>query len=386
MSTLGLRVTLRQASPIALDVDLTCGSGEVLALVGPSGSGKSTVLRCIAGLQHPRDGLVACFDHVWLDTTRGTRLPPQQRRVGLVFQSYGLLPHLSALDNVSLALSHLPSTSRNARARELLSRVHLDGLDARRPATLSGGQQQRVALARALARDPAVLLLDEPFSAVDQVTRRKLRIELAGLTRTLNIPILLVTHDLDEASTLADRLCVMHAGRTLQTGTPDEVMKRPRDATVARLMDARNIFEGEVLDHGLDSGITMLAWRGQVLEVRLHQEFPPGARVRWIIPPGSVLLHRVDRTPSRGERENPLRGDIEELLTLPGLTTVIIRLSGTDRQTLTLELPPHVVKRNRLAIGQDIGVSLVGEAVHLMPWQPTRRLRANQDLPTLTAI
>jgi molybdate transport system ATP-binding protein len=368
-----LRVTLHQSRPIPLAVELECGPGEVLALVGPSGSGKSTVLRCIAGLHRPAIGSVVCHGQIWLDTDHDVHLPPQARRVGMMFQSYALFPHMTAAQNVTTALGHLPVSARPARAGKLLARVHLDGLQDRYPGTLSGGQQQRVALARALARDPAALLLDEPFSAVDQVTRRKLRFELASLTRTLDIPIVLVTHDLDEARMLADRLCVIHAGRTLQTGTPDNVTKRPLNATIARLMDMVNVFEGRIVEHSPCLGLTRLAWHGHLFEVPLDDTLARHSRVHWMIPPGGVLLHRRDRPPSRGEQENPLSGQIVELLTGAALSTVITQVTDTEGELLTLELPPHVVTRNRLAIGNRIGLSLVGETIHLMPWQPDPR-------------
>ncbi|MDX1655973.1 MAG: ABC transporter ATP-binding protein, partial [Candidatus Competibacteraceae bacterium] len=361
-----LVVELAQNGPIPLAVELRCAPGQVLALVGPSGSGKSTVLRSIAGLYRPGRGRVSCAGQTWLATDRNLSLPPQVRRVGMVFQSYALMPHLNALDNIRLGLS---GPAHRQRARELLARVHLEGLEDRRPGELSGGQQQRVALARALARDPQVLLLDEPFSAVDQVTRRKLRLELAALTRTLQIPILLVTHDLDEAAMLGDRLCVIHAGHTLQSGLPQQVLRHPETATVARLMDVGNLFEGQVLEHREGPNITRLAWAGRILEARLDRRFAPGERVNWLIPGDSVLLHQR-RRPSRGERENPVYGRVIELLTLGGLTTVLIRLQDPARLTLTLELPPHVARRNYLKIGEEVAVSLVAEAIHLMPWQP----------------
>lgn len=234
----GLHVHLRQAGPIPLRVDLHCAPGEVLALVGPSGAGKSTVLRAIAGLHRPREGRIACGDAVWLDTARGVDRPAHRRAVGLVFQSYALFPHMSALGNVVAALGERPHAEREARARALLGLVGLGDLAARKPAFLSGGQQQRVALARALAREPQALLLDEPFAAVDRRARRRLREDLAALRGTaLRGPIVLVTHDLDEAASWADRLCVIEGGETLQAGSPAEVLAAPANDRVRRALD-----------------------------------------------------------------------------------------------------------------------------------------------------
>ena len=233
----GLEVWLKQDAPIALDVRLSCAPGELLALVGPSGSGKTTILRAIAGLTRPAQGRVACGGEVWLDTAKGVFVPPHLRRAGLVFQSYALFPHMDALANVAAALGHLPAADRRERAAALLASVHLQGLEERRPSELSGGQQQRVALARALAREPAVLLLDEPFSAVDRRTRRALHDEIAALRRILKIPIVLVTHDLGEVAALADRVSVLDAGETLQSGKPDDVLGAPMSARVREALD-----------------------------------------------------------------------------------------------------------------------------------------------------
>jgi len=210
---------------------------ELLAMVGPSGAGKSTTLRIIAGLYRPSEGTVTCNGSTWLDTKRGIDLPPHQRRVGLVFQNYALFPHMTALGNVAAAMGHRPASERVSRAHELLALVHLENLEQRRPADLSGGQQQRVAVARALAREPAVLLLDEPFSAVDRRTRRKLHIELAELRKAVRIPIVLVTHDIDEAAGLADRMCVIDRGETLQTARPADLLVAPASARVASALD-----------------------------------------------------------------------------------------------------------------------------------------------------
>ena len=231
-----LEVSLRQVTPVPLEVRLAVGSNELLALVGPSGAGKTTVLRAIAGLQRPASGFVRANGETWFSSERGIFVSPQDRAVGLVFQEYALFPHLSALENVAIALGHVEASEREERARVLLSRVRLTGVASRRPGVLSGGERQRVALARALARAPRVLLLDEPFSAVDRQTREHLKRELAELRGSLGIPVILVTHDITEALMLADRVSVLDLGVTLQTGTPSEVRANPASAAVADVL------------------------------------------------------------------------------------------------------------------------------------------------------
>lgn len=231
-----LQVRLRQQTPVPLDAAIACAPGELLALIGPSGSGKSTILQIIAGLRSCREATIRVGEQVWLATAERVFVPPQQRGVGLVFQDYALFPHLSALDNVAIALGSMPKAEARERARVLLARVHLTGLDARKPHTLSGGERQRVAVARALARSPRVLLLDEPFSAVDRMTRVKLRADLLALKSALSIPIVLVTHDIDEAMQLADRVSVLDHGVTLQTGSPEGVRNAPATARVAAIL------------------------------------------------------------------------------------------------------------------------------------------------------
>ncbi|MCK5926189.1 MAG: ABC transporter ATP-binding protein, partial [Methylococcales bacterium] len=227
MPKTGLKLWLRQTHSIKLNIKLHCQNNEVLALVGPSGSGKTTVLRAIAGLYSVENGLIQCQQHCWLDTKKAINVASHQRAVGFVFQNYALFPHLSAQENVAVSLNHLSKNKRLKYAKSLLKKVHLEGLEKRYPMQLSGGQQQRVAVARALAREPKILLLDEPFSAVDQVTRRRLYKELIELRRSLSIPIILVTHDLNEATLLADRLCLLHHGVSLQSGSPAEVSTQP---------------------------------------------------------------------------------------------------------------------------------------------------------------
>jgi molybdate transport system ATP-binding protein len=372
----GLSVRLQQAVPIPLDVRLDCAPGEVLALVGPSGSGKSTALRTIAGLTGVGKGHIVCNDDTWLDTERGVRLPPQARRVGIVFQQYALFPHLTAKANVMEALGGLPRAERERRALDLLARVHLSGLADRLPAALSGGQQQRVAVARALAREPNALLLDEPFSAVDRATRERLYQELAELRRELAMPVILVTHDLGEALMLADRMSVLAHGCTLQSGEPYDVMTRPDTVQVAQLVGQKNIFRGGVIAQLPERGITIIEWRGQRLEARLQPEFAAGSQIAWVIPQGHVLLHRRDR-PSRGERENPVTGVVTSVVRLGENAAVSVDVGGQGRPPIALSIPMHVGRRNGVERGAQVTVSLLAEGIHLMPPDrgrtPTRR-------------
>ena len=361
----GLRVRLRQERPVGLDVAFECGAGELLALVGPSGSGKTTVLRCIAGLASPPEGEVTCNGETWLDARTGAVASPQRRRVGLVFQHYALFPHLDALANVACAMTHRPRRERAGRARTLLARVNMEGLEARRPADLSGGQRQRVALARALARDPQVLLLDEPFSAVDQLTRRRLRLELAQLRREIRIPMVLVTHDLEEAQLLGDCLSVLHRGRTLQTGRLRDVIRHPASALVARLIDHRNVFTGVVSRHDEPADKTWLDWAGTEIECRLATPFAPGDRVSWLVPESHVVMHRRER-PSRGEHENPVRGIARDIVILGGDARVSLEIEGAGAP-LTFEVSAHVAARNRVEPGAEVSVSLLADGIHVMP-------------------
>jgi len=362
MSKVGISVLLSQQRPIPLQVKLDCKPGELLALTGPSGSGKTTILRAIAGLYQARRGHVECNDEIWQDGKRF--LAAHRRHVGLVFQQYALFPHLTVFENIRLAL---PKQSKSKSYREvmtLLAQVHLTGLEKRYPKQLSGGQKQRVAVARALARKPAVLLLDEPFSAVDQVTRRKLYRELLLLRQSLAIPIILVTHDLEESALLADNIALLHKGEVLQTGTPETLLKRPQTVTIARLMDQQNVFEARVIEQAPNQ--TILNWHGIVLHAQAQPDWPvDGNVVHWMVPASGILLHRRDR-PSRGEKENPLSGRIVEYFETNGQVHIYVSVDQAPLCKLNINVPLHVAQRNRLSLGETISFSILAQHIHLM--------------------
>nr|WP_268874677.1 ABC transporter ATP-binding protein [Halomonas massiliensis] len=226
---------------------------------------------------------------------------------------------------------------------------------------LSGGQRQRVALARALARDPQVLLLDEPFSAVDQVTRRRLQRELAVLRQQIAIPIVLVTHDLEEATALADQICVLHNGESLQQDRPERLFRQPATPAVARLLDRHNLFNASVVASG---GQRYLQWGRFQLEVAERlDDLAVGEPVTWYLPPSDIVLHRRDR-PSKGERENPIPALVSEVVALGGITSVTLRVAHGDM--LRFDMATHAARRNHLAPGAMVTVSLLAAGIHIM--------------------
>lgn len=228
---------------IAVDrADLTLARGRILGLLGASGSGKSTLLRTIAGLEGIDAGSIAIDGQVV--SIPGRSVPPEARRVGMVFQDFALFPHLTVAQNVGFGLKGYPD--RQAKVITLLDRVRLSDRSAAFPHTLSGGEQQRVALARALARDPAVILLDEPFSSLDGSLRAEVRDDLVQALRDSGTSAIVVTHDAEDAMIMADDLTLMDAGRVIQTGTPQDLYTQPTSVAAARLLGPLNLIEAQV--------------------------------------------------------------------------------------------------------------------------------------------
>ena len=357
-----LAVQLHNLTPMRLDARFDCAAGELVALVGPSGSGKTSVLRAIAGLLKSRSlrGRIAIGEEVWFDSERGLNLAPQQRRAGLVFQHYALFPHLSALQNVAIAARRLPAEHEFAA---LFERLGLAGLEQRRPAQLSGGQQQRVALARALAGAPQVLLLDEPFSAVDAPARQALYHELASLRQSLSTPMVLVTHDLGEARRLADRVVILDAGQTLQAGSPAQVFASPRNARVAELVGIQNHFSGRF--HKAEPGWGRLQWNdGGLISLRVADKnrIPDGAPVTWVI-----AGDRIDLLPDGTAGGNTLRCEIVEQLALGETSLCALRPEGLPGERVTLNLSTGHLRSLQAAVGRFLLLRIAPEAVHIMP-------------------
>ncbi len=260
----------------ALDLDV--GKGEFVCLLGPSGCGKTTLLRQIAGLDVPDRG------HIHMDGRDITLLPPARRDYGIVFQSYALFPNLTVADNIAYGLSGRRE-DRRRRVQELLALIGLGGIEHKYPAQLSGGQQQRVALARALATSPGLLLLDEPLSALDARVREHLRREIRALQQKLNITTIMVTHDQEEALTMADRVVVMNGGRIEQSGNPFEVYREPATRFVAGFVG-----QGNFLPAVADGPAALLLGNTR-LSLPAPHRLANGAKVELFIRPEGVILH-----------------------------------------------------------------------------------------------
>lgn len=317
-----LSVRLQAEGPIPLDLSFQVAPGELLALVGQSGSGKTTVLRTIAGLWTPTRARVSAGASVWLDTARGVNLPPHRRHLGVVFQSYALFPHMTALQNV-LAGMAVPD---RAEAERLIELLNLHGLADRRPAELSGGQQQRVAVARALARRPQALLLDEPFSAVDRATRDRLYAEIIALRAHLEMPVVLVTHDLSEAQLLSDRMVVIEKGRLVREGTTAAVMADPEALRAMGLREVAALLPAVIVRHE-DDGLTRLETATGPI-VLPGVQGPVGLRLRVRILAHEVILCRA--RPEGLSAQNILPGIVSQVLPGEGPGVMVHVALGAD--------------------------------------------------------
>lgn len=265
------------------DLDLSIPAGSFFALLGPSGCGKTTTLRLVAGLEAPTAGSIL------IGGSDVTRTKPHQRPVNTVFQSYALFPHMTVLENVAFGLKRRGVSDAIARAHEALALVELDHVASRRPSQLSGGQQQRVALARAVVNRPALLLLDEPLGALDLKLRRQMQLELKAIQAEVGLTFLHVTHDQEEAMTMADTVAVMNHGRIEQLGSPRELYELPRTGFVANFLGQSNLVSGAV--QSVSGGVITVHTAGGVLAVPADRSVVSSGEITVGVRPEKILLH-----------------------------------------------------------------------------------------------
>jgi molybdate transport system ATP-binding protein len=370
-----LEVRLVKRLPgFTLDVEWTAGEG-VAALFGPSGAGKTLTLQCLSGLLEPDAGRVVVDDRVLFDAETGVDLPPQRRQIGYVFQGYALFPHLSVADNIGFGLRDRPRAEARGRAADVIARMGLEGFEARRPHELSGGQRQRVALGRALAPDPALLLLDEPLSALDATLRQSLRDDLRRILAEWRTAAVLVTHDFTEAYRLGDRIVVYEAGRVIQSAPRAELLWQPASERVAGIVGIRNVLHGTVLKATPER--IQFRWRGQVLEAvnsPTRSYLPaPESPLAFFIRPEYVRLIRKDRdSPDPGHHMNLMEGRVVGEADFGTTWTLYVRLDAPGEPAqgeydLEIEVPRLVYEILDIARDRHWQLSIHRGSIHVLP-------------------
>ena len=370
-----LEVRLVKRLPgFTLDVEWTAGEG-VAALFGPSGAGKTLTLQCLSGLLEPDAGRVVVDDRVLFDAETGVDLPPQRRQIGYVFQGYALFPHLSVADNIGFGLRDRPRAEARGRAADVIARMGLEGFEARRPHELSGGQRQRVALGRALAPDPALLLLDEPLSALDATLRQSLRDDLRRILAEWRTAAVLVTHDFTEAYRLGDRIVVYEAGRVIQSAPRAELLWQPASERVAGIVGIRNVLHGTVLKATPER--IQFRWRGQVLEAvnsPTRSYLPaPESPLAFFIRPEYVRLIRKDRdSPDPGHHMNLMEGRVVGDADFGTTWTLYVRLDAPGEPAqgehdLEIEVPRLVYEILDIARDRHWQLSIHRGSIHVLP-------------------
>jgi molybdate transport system ATP-binding protein len=342
-----------QVAEFRLAPDLLAGPG-VTALYGPSGAGKSLTLLGLAGLRRPERGFIRLNGRILFDAESGAWVPPHRRRVGLVPQDYALFPHRTVAGNLAYGLAGLPRDEADSRVADMLRLLRLEAHAGRHPDALSGGQRQRVALGRGLVVQPDLLLLDEPFSALDQAERERVRGEVAELLAGFGGTTLLVTHSLEEAYLLAQRIAVMERGRVLQSGPRDEVVRRPRTRRVAEQVGARNILETIPVGDG------RVAWGAEVLDP--GRPLPAGSGPHlFCIRPEDVRLVWPERTAGRA---NLLAGRIASE-TDRGVDFLLeVRPERRPDQAITVHCPAHLHALMKLHAGKMVAVAFPPDKLH----------------------
>ncbi|MEK9944445.1 MAG: ABC transporter ATP-binding protein [Alphaproteobacteria bacterium] len=339
------------------DLSLDLPSGEFVTLLGPSGCGKTTTLRMVAGLEKPDSGTVR------LGGTDVTALPPFRRNIGMVFQSHALFPHMTVAENAAfgLRMRKIDKAARRQRVREALDLVRLADYLERYPHQLSGGQQQRVALARALVVSPDILLLDEPFGALDRKLREALQEELRQLTRKIGITSLFVTHDQEEALILSDRICVMNAGRIDQIGSPETIFEQPETHFVADFMGVGNFISGTVSSSA--NGETLVDAAGCKVLSRMPTQWNTGTPVTAAIRAEKITLSTT--RPSDGP--NVMEGQLDSAIYQGATSSFRIRTASVPNGLTVRTHNESDAGDARLATGQSVWLTWSPDAVRLLP-------------------
>jgi molybdate transport system ATP-binding protein len=351
----------------SLNLSLSLQRG-LTVLFGPSGSGKSLTLQTIAGWIEPDSGMIRVNGLEYFNKTKGVNLPIHHRRIGYVFQEPSLFPHMTVFENIAYGTSGLPFPQKKQRVIHMIERMRLRGLEESFPHQISGGQKQRTALARALVASPLLLLLDEPFASLDNPVREKLRLDLVRIREEDCIPIVFVTHDVEETFVLADEVIVLNDGRVEQTGTKEDIFYRPQTHKVAKFFGVKNIFHGKIEDIRPEEG-KMIVW---VEEKGFHASIPcrKGARegewVRFCIRPEEIMILKEDRPVKKNLKENIFTGQILRIVEKGSEHTLFFK-QGQNDYDFQISITNLAYRSLRLREGQPVRVAFKWESIWLLP-------------------
>lgn len=316
-------ITKRFGNFVAVDnVSLTVYEGEIFALLGSSGCGKSTLLRMLAGFETPTSGSIR------LDGKDLFGLPPYKRPINMMFQSYALFPHMTVWQNIAFGLKqdHLPKAEIRERVAKMLALVHMENYTDRKPYQLSGGQSQRVALARSLAKSPRMLLLDEPMGALDKKLREQMRLELVDIINSVGVTCIMVTHDQEEAMTMADRIAIMDKGEFVQVGGPREIYENPNCRFSAEFIGSVNIFDCNLISSSAQQSLIRTGDFEQAIELKHALDLAEGMPVSIALRPEKIYISKY--VPLRAENTNWCEGDVANIAYLGDISIYYVKLPG----------------------------------------------------------
>jgi molybdate transport system ATP-binding protein len=321
---------------------------ELVVLFGPSGSGKTTLFKCISGITEPDEGKITVDNKVYFDNGPKINLPIQKRNLGYVFQNYTLFPHMNVRKNIECGLKGWEKEDREVRVMEVLNLIHIEELETRYPFQLSGGQKQRVALARALAPKPGILLLDEPFSALDMEIRTELADKIKTLQKMIGIPLLFITHNLEEAFLLADRILILHGGKVQQFGTPEEIFYHPANLHVAELVGMSNIFDGAYVEEAAEEREGAVLKSGDMRIKIKSRRFKAGDKVSWGIHPENISILSPDS--SSETQDNIYSAHVNNIINKGPTKRISLKLVNHN-VSLTAEVPAQYIDSLKLCAG-----------------------------------
>jgi molybdate transport system ATP-binding protein len=351
----------------SLNLSLSLQKG-LTVLFGPSGSGKTLTLHTIAGLVEPDSGTIRLNGVVYFDKKGGVNLPIPRRRVGYVFQEPSLFPHMNVFENIAFGISGLPFGERKEKVHHMIERMRLGGLEKSFPHQISGGQKQRVALARAIVTSPLLLLLDEPFASLDNPVREKLRLDLIRIREEDHVPVVFVTHDVEEAFVLSDEIVVLNDGKVEQIGSKEDIFYRPQTQKVAKFFGVKNIFSGKITEiHPEEREMTVwVEEKGFQSSIPYREGGVAGEWVRFCIRPEEIMVLKEDRPIKKNLKANVFTGKIVRIVEKGAEHTLFFKQSQDDYD-FEISMPNLAYRSLRIMEGQMVNVAFKWESIWIIP-------------------